>query len=166
MNHDDAIASPTVFGTQDRRAFCKRAVSLAALSGGLAAILPGCGSGNNTSNSIPGDALPTVNGTVASGTVTVSIGAGSPLSAAGGQAMVTSSAGNFLITRTGDATFAALTANCTHQACVVSNHTGQSFVCPCHGSEFDASGRVLLGPAVAPLRQYQTQFAGNVLTIS
>jgi cytochrome b6-f complex iron-sulfur subunit len=166
MNRDDVIASPTVFGTQDRRAFCKRAASLAAFAGGLAAILPGCGGGSNASNSIPGDALPTITGNVSNGTVTVGIAAGSPLAATGSQAMVSSSAGNFLVTRTGETAFSALTANCTHQACVVSNHTGQSFVCPCHGSEFDSSGRVVLGPATAPLRQYQTQFTDNILTIS
>ena len=166
MNHDDGIAGPAALGTQDRRAFCKRAVSLAAFGGGLAVMLPGCSGGSNGANSIPGTPLSTVNGAVASGTVTVSIGAGSPLAATGGQAMVTSSAGNFLVTRTGDTTFLAVTANCTHDACVVSNHTGQTYVCPCHGSEFDTSGRVVLGPAVAPLRQYQTQFAGSVLTIS
>jgi Rieske Fe-S protein len=60
----------------------------------------------------------------------------------------------------------ALTANCTHQACVVSASTGSSFVCPCHGSEFDTSGRVIVGPAVAPLSQFPTQFANNTLTIT
>jgi cytochrome b6-f complex iron-sulfur subunit len=166
MNDDDAIAAPAAFGSQDRRAFCKRAAALAAFSGGLAAILPACGGGSNASNSIPGDALPTINGNVSNGTVTIGIAAGSPLATTGAQAMVSSSAGNFLVTRTGDTTFAALTANCTHEACVVSNHAGQTFVCPCHGSEFDSSGRVVLGPAVAPLRQYQTQFTDNILTIS
>jgi cytochrome b6-f complex iron-sulfur subunit len=81
-------------------------------------------------------------------------------------ALVNSSAGNFLVTRTGTDTFIALTAQCTHEACVVSNSSGQSFVCPCHGSEFDTTGHVIVGPAVAPLRQFQTQFANNVLTIS
>jgi cytochrome b6-f complex iron-sulfur subunit len=49
---------------------------------------------------------------------------------------------------------------------VVSLGTSTSFVCPCHGSEFDTSGHVLVGPASTPLRQFQTQFANNVLTIS
>jgi cytochrome b6-f complex iron-sulfur subunit len=165
MNHDDAIESPDTFGMQDRRAFCRRAVSLAAIGGGFAAILPGC-SGSNASNSIQGDALATVNGDVSNGAVTVGITTGSPLATTGSQAMVTSSAGNFLVTRTGDAAFSAVTANCTHEACLVSNHTGQTFVCPCHGSQFDASGHVVQGPATSPLRQYQTQFAGNILKIS
>lgn len=107
-----------------------------------------------------------VAGNVTSGGVTVSIASGSPLASTGAMALVTSNSGDFLVTRTGTATFIALTAECTHQACVVSLGTPSSFVCPCHGSEYDTSGRVLVGPAIAPLRQYPTQFANNVLTIS
>jgi len=43
---------------------------------------------------------------------------------------------------------------------------GSSYVCPCHGSRFDTSGRVLNGPASRALRQYQTQFANGVLTVT
>jgi len=106
-----------------------------------------------------------MNGSVTATGVTVALAATSPLGSAGGMALIASNAGNFLVTRTGT-TFTALTAQCTHEACVVSSSTGQSFVCPCHGSEFDTTGRVIIGPAVAPLRQFQTQFADGVLTIS
>jgi cytochrome b6-f complex iron-sulfur subunit len=105
-------------------------------------------------------------GSVTAAGVAVTIGATSPLSATGGMALVMSNVGSFLVTRTGANTFLALTAQCTHQACVVSSSTGQTFVCPCHGSEFDTSGRVVVGPASVPLRQFQTQFANDVLTIS
>ena len=105
-------------------------------------------------------------GTVSSAGIGVAITASSPLATTGGMALVTSSVGNFLVPRTGTDTFIALTEQCTHEACVVSNSTGQSFVCPGHGSEFDGPGHLIVGPAVTPLRQFQTQFANNVLTIS
>jgi Rieske Fe-S protein len=108
-----------------------------------------------------------VNGTLSGAAVTVPINPGSPLAATGGMALVTSNAGDFLVTRTSATTFVALTAQCTHQACVVSDATSTTYVCPCHGSEFDPStGRVVVGPAVAPLRQFSAQLSGNVLTIA
>jgi cytochrome b6-f complex iron-sulfur subunit len=147
-----------------RRDFCKRLASAAACTGGLA-LLPGCSSGNS-GGSIPGSPLTQVSGALVGGAVVVTIGAGSPLAATGAMALVVSPAGNFLVTRTGDTTFLALTAQCTHAACVVSGATAQTYVCPCHGSEFDTSGRVVVGPASVGLRQFPTQFASNVLTIT
>jgi cytochrome b6-f complex iron-sulfur subunit len=152
------------FDLQDRRNFCKRLASAAAGTAGLA-LFPGCSGSGNPMNGIPGSPLSSVSGTVSNGAVTVNVATG-PLASSGGMALVSSTAGQFLVTRTGASTFVAVTAQCTHQACVVSLGTGTSYVCPCHGSEFDTSGHVLVGPAVAPLRQFQTQFANNVLTIS
>ena len=41
---------------------------------------------------------------------------------------------------------------CPHQGCIVDWKPQQDrFVCPCHGSEFDAQGRVEEGPAINPL---------------
>ena len=146
--------------SQGRRDFCKGVASV-----GIGSLIAGCGGGNGTS-AIPGQPLTTMTGIVTNGAVTVAVGPASPLGAVGGMTLVTSSAGNFLVTRTAQDTFVSVTANCTHQACIVSNASGPNYVCPCHGSEFDASGRVVVGPAVVPLTQHPTQFAGGVLTIT
>lgn len=45
-----------------------------------------------------------------------------------------------------------MSARCTHMGCIVSfNAAERSFDCPCHGSRFDTEGRVIEGPATAPL---------------
>jgi ubiquinol-cytochrome c reductase iron-sulfur subunit len=43
-----------------------------------------------------------------------------------------------------------LQANCTHLGCVPTFVEGSSFggwFCPCHGSDYDTSGRIRRGPA-------------------
>jgi len=161
-------ARDTVFRLQDngetRRDFCLRfcqAISVAAAGSVLAA----CG-GGPTAPSDVGSALPTVAGSRAGNVTTVTIAAGSPLANTGAIALVQAGAVDFLVTRTGAATFTALTAICTHQQCTVTNASGALFVCPCHGSEYDTSGAVVRGPAGSPLRSFATQFADPTLTIN
>lgn len=50
----------------------------------------------------------------------------------------------------GDQTLAdyGINAVCTHLGCVVPwNTSEEKFVCPCHGSQYDAEGKVMRGPA-------------------
>ncbi len=159
---------------QTRRQFCAQAcqmASAAALAGSMGALLPGCGGGGGnsiTGGSLPSDvpALATLSATAASGGVTLNIDAGSPLSAVGSAALVQSPSGLLLVAHTGPDTFTAVTATCTHENCTITGFTGQSYVCPCHGSRFSTSGAVQNGPATRSLRSFATRFASNVLTIS
>ena len=149
---------------QTRREFCSRAVTLAVCGGVLGTILEGC-SGSPTSPSNVA-ALPVVSGTRVTGGVTLPVDASSPLSAVGSAALVQTSIGQFLVAHTAQSTFVALTAICTHQTCTITGFENQTYTCPCHGSTFDISGRRLSGPAPSALRQFPTQFADGVLTIT
>jgi Rieske Fe-S protein len=110
--------------------------------------------------------LPTISGSSAGGAVTLTVDASSPLASVGGAALVQSSSGFFLVARTAADAFTALTATCTHEACTINGFSSPRYVCPCHGSQFDTSGRVANGPATTALRQFATRFANNVLTIT
>ena len=63
--------------------------------------------------------------------------------------------------------FSALSLTCTHQGCTIAyDQNNEQFKCPCHGSEFNASGAVLQGPASAPLAKFKITIIGNSISIS
>jgi Rieske Fe-S protein len=58
--------------------------------------------------------------------------------------------------------FYAVSAFCPHLGCIVSeNPKAFGFICPCHGSQFDASGRVLSGPAPRGLEWLEISLAAD-----
>jgi len=63
----------------------------------------------------------------------------------------------------------ALSAICTHAGCTVlwqAESQSGPLHCPCHASRFDATGRVLQGPATKPLAKYQVQRSGDDAIVS
>jgi cytochrome b6-f complex iron-sulfur subunit len=153
----------TICDGRTRRSFCSQAATLAIFGGALGAILEGCGSPTSPSD-VP--SLPTANGTRVSGGITLTIDPSSPLSAVGSAALVQTSIGDFLVAHASQNVFVALGAICTHQTCTITGFGNQNYVCPCHGSTFDINGRVLSGPAPAPLHQYPALLTNGVLTIA
>jgi Rieske Fe-S protein len=132
----------------------------------LAALMEGCG-GNPAGPDGGGSVtLTTLNGTVASGVVSVTVDASGPLASVGGAALVRSSAGSFLVFRAAQDTFNVMTAVCTHEGCDVTGISGSTFVCPCHGSQFNSTGGVVKGPASRALQRFTANFANNTLTIA
>jgi len=146
-----------------RREFCAHAGQALTLVS-IATALHGCG-GSSTS---PSDApqLSTINASIAAGTITLTIDAGSPLNAVGAAALVQASGQSFLVSQTSAGSFTALTAICTHEQCTVTGFQNAQYVCPCHGSRYSTSGAVVQGPAPQSLRSFPTKFANPVLTIT
>lgn len=69
------------------------------------------------------------------------------------------------VVRTGDAEAVAFDHHCTHLGCPLAWTEGaKRFLCPCHGGEFDLSGRVVGGPPPRPMLTYATRVeSGEVM---
>jgi cytochrome b6-f complex iron-sulfur subunit len=135
-----------------RRAFLSRAAGAAAIVAATAA----CGDGQI---SAPFSERPRGPGPWA-----VTIGDFPALPSIGGMAEAWP---GITVKRTGVApdTFEAYDMTCTHLGCTT-NLQAQVFVCPCHGSRFDANGDVIRGPATFPLRQFQTSYDAGTDTLT
>lgn len=66
----------------------------------------------------------------------------------------------FYVVRRGNR-WVALSAICTHRNCHVDPAPDRSFICRCHGSEFDPDGHVLTGPAKRDLPAFATSVDGR-----
>ncbi len=66
----------------------------------------------------------------------------------------------------GNNDFRAFTSVCTHEACDVDTFSSGRIRCPCHGSQYDSSGAVVVGPATGALRRFSASRNGNTLTIT
>jgi len=53
---------------------------------------------------------------------------------------------DFIIVNQSDS-ITVLSSHCKHLGCKINKIENNRMVCPCHGSEFDLSGKVLKGPA-------------------
>jgi cytochrome b6-f complex iron-sulfur subunit len=149
----------TIQTRRDFIAFGGQALSLSAL-----AAMAGCSSPASPSGG--GTTLPTINAVAQNGVVTLTVDSSSQLSAVGSAALVKTSTSLLLVAHTGQDTFITVTAVCTHAGCTVTNFQNQTYICPCHDSEFTTSGTVVRGPAAQPLRQFATQFSGTTLTVT
>ena len=58
----------------------------------------------------------------------------------------------------------ALKLTCTHLGCTV-NVTSKGFICPCHGSVFDTTGKVKKGPANQSLKRLAVEEHGDDVLI-
>jgi Rieske Fe-S protein len=134
-------------GDCSRRAFN---LGLCAASAGLVA----CGS-----------SLPTL--TPAGTQLTLSYAQFPALRSAGGSAVVSVKDGFPLaVVRTGDATAVALSATCTHAACILVYDSAHSQLhCDCHGANFDLAGKVLAGPTSIPLPVYAATPAADAIVV-
>ncbi len=98
----------------------------------------------------------------------VPIGSDSPLSKVGGFQVVESAGGKIAILRTGESSFVAYSAKCTHKGGIIEYDAAKKeFVCPKHGSTFDtATGNAAHGPADNPLPSFKTKAGKDSVSVT
>jgi cytochrome b6-f complex iron-sulfur subunit len=73
----------------------------------------------------------------------------------GGAALLKIERREILFVRESEERVCAFNPTCTHKQCTVEySKDKRRLVCPCHGSNYDLSGKVLNGPAEKPLQVY------------
>ncbi len=91
------------------------------------------------------------------------------LNTAGGFRVITSGTKKIMVARITATEFATMTAVCTHTGCTVKYAPAATQMqCPCHGSKYDTSGMVVMGPALRDLTLFPNDFDGTatLLTIT
>jgi len=143
LSHDGADdGSPSL----SRRGFLS-ATTMSVIGAVLASA---CGGGGDGPTGVV--TPPTTTGVTVSGNViTVDLAQVPALTAASGFILV--SRPSTIIIHTGD-DFRAFTSICTHEQCTVGDFRGGRIVCPCHGSQYDSAGQVVVGPAPRALREF------------
>jgi cytochrome b6-f complex iron-sulfur subunit len=72
-----------------------------------------------------------------------------------------------LFVRDGETSVRAIDPTCTHKQCTVVYQPAQKgFECPCHQSRFSADGKVLSGPAPAPLETFPAELDGDRILLT
>ena len=75
---------------------------------------------------------------------------------------IPSSSSQIVVTRMPGNQFYAVTAKCTHKGAAVNPFKkGVGLRCAAHGSQFEAHGKVVNGPARSPLKAYKATFNGS-----
>jgi cytochrome b6-f complex iron-sulfur subunit len=140
-----------------RRAFLEKALQIMAAGAGVA-LLGGCGESGTSAGGAP------VAGSTAAPVAAIPVGNDFQIAGGGklapGAALVfvlpDQSKGIVFLTKSGH--LGALSAKCTHAGCIVEWQANQDQLhCPCHGSRFDAAGKVLNGPATRPLSAFKAR---------
>jgi Rieske Fe-S protein len=70
-----------------------------------------------------------------------------------------------IVSRLSDMLVSAFSSKCTHMGCEVGLPENNVIRCPCHGATFDATGKVMQGPAKKDLFSFSASLEGSSIII-
>jgi Rieske Fe-S protein len=73
--------------------------------------------------------------------------------------------GTIIVSRISQTEVAAFSSKCTHFGCEVPLPQNNVITCPCHKSGFDASGKVIHGPAKKDLYAFSAEITKSIIII-
>jgi Rieske Fe-S protein len=89
------------------------------------------------------------------------------LTKVGGAVILKLEGKDVILIRESDSSVRALSPVCTHQQCYVKYNAGtHKLECGCHKSSYDLDGKVLGGPAPAPLPTFAAQLDGDRVIVA
>jgi Rieske Fe-S protein len=139
----------------------RREVLVGAAALGVGTVLVGCGRNELSSGTPPSQDPDNPRTSSASEPLSVASVKSSAVPVGGGTVI-----GDVVVTQPQAGVFMAFSATCTHRGCHVSDVSGGTINCPCHGAEFSISdGSVARGPASTPLSQRGVTLDGDTVTI-
>jgi len=153
----------------DRREFLRTAGSVA-LFAALGITITSCSGTATDSGLEPPDNSGDGQGngiTISGNTITIDLtkSGGAPLASSGG--WLANEKGGFIAVNVDGSTIRAFTNVCTHSKCTNAwTFSNSLFICTCHDSRFNTSGKVVSGPANDDLKEFSVSRNGNLVTIT
>lgn len=75
--------------------------------------------------------------------------------------------GRFYLVRVEEGGFLAISSKCPHLGCTVPwDKNNSRFICPCHSSEFDITGRVLSSPAPRAMDIFEIEISNQKVFVN
>ena len=152
-------------GILSRRNFALKSAQVILSGSLLTLVLESCG--HSPMDAESGAEDPAAKTAVTTLTLDLNAKENAALKKVGGAVKVTKGTTKLIVVRSKTSTYTAFSSTCTHNGCQVPlpNASG-AIICPCHGSRFDATGKVVKGPAKRDLPKAQVVLQGTNLKIS
>lgn len=152
-------------GILNRREFALKSAQVVLSGSLLTLVLESCGHSPTDAATEAED--PAAKAAVTTITLDLNAKTNAALKKVGGAVKVTQGSTKLIVVRSSTSVYTAFSSTCTHNGCQVPVPDAKGvIVCPCHGSKFDATGKMTKGPAKKDLPKATVVLQGSNLKIT